>query len=242
MLTRWFTPSSKQIFWNIYEDYSIQWQELTDRLTKCQRLAKPSDNYDDLPAVQNSCHSNGQSHSRDGSYIVVEETSIRKDCIVSQSFDPCSWWKRRSYGGYDKLERVYIDLITLQNLVPKKRNGVQFLITEEWKWLHWRRCDHPRRSRQGKAQFRHNLLYASRTHYTQPRGLQHYHSGYWLEEQEYRLWDDQSAVCKAEKNWRRTMGEKLAKHEGMIRFGVITGKPHIFIHVEGNHILKAIAR
>jgi hypothetical protein len=36
------------------------------------------------------------------------------------------------------------------------------------------------------------------------------------------------------------MGEKFAEHEGMIRFGVIAGKSHIFIHVEGDHILKAV--
>lgn len=38
------------------------------------------------------------------------------------------------------------------------------------------------------------------------------------------------------------MGEKFAEHEGMIRFGVIAGKSHIFIHVEGDHILEAVHR
>jgi hypothetical protein len=38
------------------------------------------------------------------------------------------------------------------------------------------------------------------------------------------------------------MGEKFAEHEGVIRFGVIAGKSHILIHVEGDHILKAVHR
>lgn len=36
------------------------------------------------------------------------------------------------------------------------------------------------------------------------------------------------------------MGEKLAKHEGVIRLRVIAGKPYVFIHVEGDHILEAV--
>lgn len=73
---------------------------LTDGFTKGERLSKASDNYDDLPAIQNSCYSNGQSHPWNSGYVVVEETGIYKDCIVSQGFNPRSRWERRSYAGY----------------------------------------------------------------------------------------------------------------------------------------------
>lgn len=48
-------------------------------------LARDDENY--LSSVHHGCDADGESHSRNGSEVVAEEASVRKDRVVSEGLD-----------------------------------------------------------------------------------------------------------------------------------------------------------
>lgn len=67
-----------------------------DHLTESKCLVLASDDEHNFPGVHYCLDTNGQSHSRDSLEIIVEESAVVQDGLVSESLDPSSGFQRRS--------------------------------------------------------------------------------------------------------------------------------------------------
>lgn len=66
-----------------------------DSLAQSQRLPQTSNNHDDFSGIQNRRHTDSERHPRYSSDVIVEESSIGEDGIISEGLDTGTRSKRR---------------------------------------------------------------------------------------------------------------------------------------------------